>query len=514
MAGNPIVQRLAEFSAAELRRPLLSAATGRCSYGQAREGMLAYAGWLGAAQGVRPGDRVAICLPKTLESVQLIYGILAAGAAYVPLQYQGPPARLSRILASIRPALFITTRQMATMIRSAGTVSAGPRTVEVDDDEAALAGLHRGLPPLQTVVETSPSDLALVFFTSGSTGEPKGVMWSQRGMGAAIDGNAERRRTTAGDRLLSLSGLHYSASCEVFYPVTAGASVYLCSDRETLADHLAGVLEREGTTLLSSTATGLRLLLEGGNLSARDLRGLRLVEIFGERMPIPALRAVMDALPQTRFGIVYAATEAFGMASYPIPRPLGGNVSELPLGFPRPIYQLSLRDEAGREVDAGEVGEICVAGPAVMVGYWDDPDLSAAKRLAGVAESYRTGDLGRRDAQGLIWPAGRKDHQVKLRGHRFDMGEIESVGRSVPGVREAVAFAPGVESATGEVVLAVLIEGTADERRDVERALRRICREPLPRFAWPGRMVICGEFPLLSSGKIDRRALEAIVAQG
>jgi amino acid adenylation domain-containing protein len=517
MPGNPIVQRLMDLSADDLRRELFASATGRRSYGEAREGMLAYAGWLSGAEGIQPGDRVAICLPKTLETVQLVYGILAAGAAYVPLQYQGPPARLNRILASIRPALLVTTRQMAAMIRSAGAAGLpAVRTVEVDHDEAALAALKQGIAPRESVAEVSPADLAAVFFTSGSTGEPKGAMLSQRSIGAAISiaHGDERLRGRPTDRRISMSGLHYAASCEIFYPVNSGASVYLCSDRETLPDHQAAVLERERTTIWESTATTLRLLLEGGQLQDRDLSALRIVWFFGERMPIATLRAAMDALPQAEFVNCFGASEAIVMTTYIVPRPLAADIGALPLGRPCPAYKVSLRDEAGRVVDAGEVGEICVVGPAVTIGYWDDPALSEAKRLPGIPDSYRTGDLAWQDAEGLIWSTGRKDHQVKLRGHRLDLGEIEAVARSAPGVREAVAFAPGADGVNGDVALAVLAEGTAEKRRDIERALRRICRERLPRFAWPRRIVLCGEFPLLSSGKIDRRALEAIVMQG
>ncbi len=514
MHGNAIAQRLMGLSAEERQREMFAAATGRLSYGEAREGMLAHAGWLSGAEGVRPGDRVALCLPKSLQAVQLVYGILATGAAYVPLQYQGPPARLSGILASLRPALFVTTIQMAAMIRSAGGPTPLPaRTIEVDDDEVALAALGRGIPPRRTIADVSPLDLATISFTSGSTGDPKGVMWSQRGIEAATVNTMRRRQVTAADRLISLTGLHYTASREIFFPVISAARMYLCSDREMLiADQLAALLERQGTTIWASTATALRLLVEGGNLPTRNLRALRLVVIFGERMPVAALRRAMDAVPHAEFRNLYGATEAFDMIEYVVPRPLGVEVNALPLGQPSAAYELSLRDEAGRAVGPGEIGEICVVGPSVTIGYWNDPALSAAKRLAGVPDSFRTGDLATRGDDGLITLVGRKDHLVKLRGHRFDLGEIEMVAKSEPRVREAVAFTIGTATKAVEIVLAVLSNVAGDERIDLERELQRISRERLPQFARPGRVAIYGEFPLLSSGKVDRRALEKLVA--
>lgn len=512
MHANAIAQCFARLSTADFRRELLGAATGRRSYGEVRDGMMGYAGWLSGAEGIRPGERVAICLPKTLETLQLVYGILAAGAAYVPLPFDGAVPRLSQILASLRPALFVTTKKMAAMLRLAGVPLPAGRMVEVEDDEA-LAKLSQGIPPRKSIAEVSPRDLAAVFFTSGSTGEPKGVMWSQRGMAAAIAGVVHRRKETAADRLINIAALHYTGAANIFSTVLSGGRVYLCDDREMLiAEHIAAILEREGTTIWLSSATALRMLVEAGNLPTRDLRALRHVQIVGERMPIATLRAAMAAMPNAEFHNLYAASEAFDMAVYPIPRPLDPDLSVLPLGWPCAGYELSLRDEAGREVAAGEIGEICVVGSAVTIGYWDDPALSAARRLSGVADSYRTGDLARRDSDGLLTLVGRQDHVVKLRGHRFDLGEIEAVAKAAPGVREAVAFVINGPTEASDIVLAILSDAIGEARTGLEHDLQQIAQDRLPRFARPRRLIILGEFPRLSSGKTDRQGLERLVA--
>ena len=512
MNGNDAAGRLMDFPAEWARQELFAAADGRLTYAEAREGMLAYAGCLSDSLGCRPGERIAICLPKSLETLLAILGLLAIGAVYVPLQYLGPPARLAAILASLRPTLLITTAEKATRIRAAdGGATAAIRTIEIANEDDGLAALKRGIPAARTIAEVSPEDLAVIYFTSGSTGEPKGVMWSQRGMTASIAALNQWRRMTGADRLISISGLHYSASCEVFYPLPTGASIYLGGDHETMfGDRLAAVLERERTTIWSAAATGLRMLVESGNLPQRDLRALRRVEIFGERMSIPALRAAMDALPHAEFHNLYAASEAFDMIEYPIPRPLGADVTTLPLGRPSPVYRLSLRDENGLEVAPGEPGEICAIGPPVTMGYWNDPALSAAKRLKGVPDSYRTGDLAIQGDDGLIHLIGRRDQMVKLRGQRLDLGEIEAVAKSEPRVREAVAVSLPAPNDGNEVVLAVLAR---EDSAGLESELHRICRDRLPSFARPGRIAIFDEFPQLSSGKIDRRALEQRLAR-
>lgn len=514
MPGNAIAQRLMDLSTDELRRELFASSVGSRSYAEVRDSMLGYAGWLSSAEGIKSGDCIAICLPKTPETVQLIYGVLAAGAAYVPLQYQGPPARLARTLGSLRPALFITTRLMAAALRAGNQLDQfHVRTIEVDGDEASLSALKGGIPSRKDVVPISPQSLAVLFFSSGSTGEPKGVMWSQRTMASTLAALPRWWQGAASDRLISVSGLHYAASFEIFFPVISLASVYLCSDREIFADRLAEVVERERTTIWASTATALRMLVEKGDLPNRDLRALRRVAVFGEPMPIAALRAAMDALPQAEFRNVYSSTEALDMVDYIVPRPLGPEVKALPLGRPTPAYRLSLRDEAGREVKPGEIGEICVVGPAVCAGYWGDPELSAAKRLPGIPASYRTGDLARHDQDGLLMLVGRRDHQVKVRGHRLDLGEIESVARTVPGVRAAVAFIVDADSEAPQIVLAVLTDAIGDKRAEMEGAFKQTSQQSLPSYARPGRIAFFGEFPLLSSGKIDRRGLEGLVAQ-
>lgn len=518
MHGNDIAQRLLGFSSSQQAREYIATATQRLSYGQVRDGMLAYAGWLESAEGVGRGDRVALCLPRTPETIQFVFGILAAGAVYVPLQFNGPPDRLRRILRSLSPCVLVTTRAMAGKLRAAdGGLLEGIRIVAADEG-SELADMARRTAARARVVTVAPDDLAIIFFTSGSTGEPKGVMWSQRGMAAAIAALPRWREASASlprsdDRLLALAPLQYSASAEIFYPLLTAASMYLFNDREILlADRIAEVMEAERTTIWSGSATALRLLAEFGGLERRDLRCLRRVEMYGERMPMAALRIAMAALPGTQFHNLYAASEAFDMMEYDVPRPLAAAMETLPVGRPSATYQLSLRDEGGRLVGPGEVGEICVVGAAVTAGYWGDPALSAAKRLDGIGDSYRTGDLARLDPDGLYYLVGRRDHVVKLRGHRFDLGEIETAARSDPRVRDAVAIALNRET-QGDLALAILARA-GGERDELRAALTRILMDRLPSFARPERLVFFDAFPQLPSGKIDRRWIEALVRAG
>jgi acyl-coenzyme A synthetase/AMP-(fatty) acid ligase len=274
---------------------------------------------------------------------------------------------------------------------------------------------------------------------------------------------------------------------------------------------IAEVLERERTTIWSATATALRLLVEGGDLAGRDLGALRRVEMYGEPMQIPVLRRAMAALPQAAFFNLYAASEAFDMIEYAVPRPLPEGLAALPLGRPSPTYDLVLRGEddgeaAPSEIDEiGQVGEICVRGEACLLGYWGDPAMTRARRLDGSAGSFRSGDLAFRGPDGLLHLVGRRDNMVKLRGHRFHLGEIEAVLRSHEKVREAVVFlcgAPGEEE-----VRAVVLAGTDPA---LTGELAELCSRRLPGFARPAAIIVAASFPQLASGKVDRPALRAL----
>src|SRR5258706_9697216 len=178
-------------------------------------------------------------------------------------------------------------------------------------------------------------------------------------------------------------------------------------------------------------------------------------------------------------------------------------MEELPLGRPGARYRLSLRGDDNREVAPGERGEICVIGSVVTLGYWKDPALTAAKRLDGLPDSFRTGDLGRLGNDGLLHWVGRLDQVVKVRGHRVDLGEVEAVLRAHAGVRECAAFAIAGGDGQLEIRVAVLPLGGDDLDGD----LRILCIKRLPAHARPTSFLAVPSFPLLPTGKVDRQAL-------
>jgi len=505
----PGVRRLLDLPKAWKGRACLISASGRLSFAEVREQMLCVAGWL-TEVGVAAGDCVAICLPKSFESVLLIYGIHAVGAAYVPLTHGAPALRLAEALRAIRPRLLVLSPESAAQFDAAGLQDSTPREIlDAPPGGDGLRHLAGARAPAREIPVRDGRDLAAVMLTSGSTGAPKGVM---RG----YDSVPLRSWLAPGEirpeeRFISTSALNYTSSHEIFFPVIGGCSMYLVSEREAMfPDRVAALLAGEGVTSWVTTATALRLLLETGGLEGHDLAGLERVRIAGEPLRPDLLRQIMAAIPQARFTNIYGATEAATMLSYDVPRPFPRSMTAVPLGRPSGNFEIRLCDEAGAPVPDGEIGEICAVGGPMMLGYWNDPALTRSRQLPGLERSYRTGDFARRGADGLIYSAGRADDMVKIRGHRFDLGEVEAALRAHPQVREAAAFA--LKDGEGNTVIraAVLV----GKSHPPEAELLRLCAARLPAFARPARIAQLEDFPLLSMGKLDRRALRAMLVAG
>jgi len=508
---RPIAQQLFEIPPEWHERALYRTGKGSLTYAEVRAQMLAAAAWLRQSHGIAAGQRVAICLPKSLETVCLLYGVLAAGACFVPLQFNGPPDRLLKQLARLEPHLLVTTRMMAQKLETGPGKASLPLTacIEMADDGHGLDRLIQGISPLSQPMTPDPEDLAAIYFTSGSTGEPKGIMVSFGGMAGTVKALAVIDMT-GDDRMINLTPLQYASSMQLFYPLVGGCSIRLMTDEEAMfPDAIAAVLRQERITLWEGTATVLRLLVESNAAKGAEFDAIRRVKFVGERLPMTTLRKAMRTMPNAEFENAYGASEAFRILVYPVPRPLPDNLQMLPLGRPAAAYELTLRDAAEEPVPDGEVGEICVVGDNVMMGYWKEPELTAASRIRGIARSYRTGDLARLGEDGNYHFVGRADHRIKLRGHRFDLGEIEAALRTHPAVRDAVAIVLQAGPLKDRVFAAVL----AAKSDKLGPELKALCAKRLPVFARPAGILRLDRFPQLPSGKIDRAALQALGAK-
>ncbi|MCA9518905.1 MAG: amino acid adenylation domain-containing protein, partial [Myxococcales bacterium] len=375
------------------------------------------------ARGVRRGDPVAVGVERSAWLPVAMLAVWKAGAAWAPLDPDHPDARLALVVADAGARLVLAEGALTTRLGAALTTPVVPL------DDALLAGLPTSPPPPPT-----PGDLAYLMYTSGSTGRPKAVLVEHAQLAARLPWSPYARLLGEDDVLAAITAVSWNPSIfETLYTLARGARVALAS-RETARDprRLARFLDEHGATFLRAVPSLFRGLLDAG---WRGPATMTLVT-HGEALP-PALEARLSEGGR-RVWNTYGATEA-SVFSVVAPGPDGRpTVAVAAPGEPG----LHVLDDALAAVGVGEVGEICVVGPVVARGYLNDAEATArCFRESPWGRVYRTGDLGRALAGGRAALLGRADSQVKIRGQRVELGEIEAVLATCPGVRRAVVTA-------------------------------------------------------------------------
>ncbi len=442
-------------------------------------------------RGVQPEDRVAICCDRSPEMVVSLLAVWKVGAAWVPLEPTYPTARRAVVLEDARPVVLIAgPGAPVDLLQETGVL-------DLAVVEAEPAGSIRQDPPRFAI---SPDNLAYAIYTSGSTGRPKGVLVSHGAIANRLLWMQRAFPLGETDAVLQKTPFVFDAAIwEIFLPLCTGARLVLAPP-DAHGDPAAMALEarERSVTVLQLVPSVLGPFLD------EDLRGVPLRRLFcgGEALPAPLCERAFELLPGIELHNLYGPTEcAIDVTSHPCEPGLVGAIA--PLGRPLDNLQVRIMDRRQQPMPPGQPGELCAGGAGLARGYLGRSDLTAERFVpdpcatAPGSRLYRTGDLVRQRPDGTLHYLGRIDHQVKIRGVRIELGEVESALSALAGVRQAA-----VVVRDGSLIAYVVGDVMAD-------ALRQELRERLPDTMMPSAFVLLAALPLTPTGKVDRKALPA-----
>ena len=448
------------------------------------------------ALGVKKGDLIGLSMARSAEMMIGLFGIMKAGAAYLPLDPDYPLDRLHFILEDAAAPLLITQDDL----RGKWDGFAG-KIVTLDSDWATIATQ----PAHNPAVAMSADDLVYIIHTSGSTGKPKGVQLRHRNVVNFLTSMRQKPGLTANDILMAVTTLSFDiAVLELYLPLVVGGKVIIASP-EINADGalMAQTLVDEGVTVMQATPASWKLMLNNGWEGKKDLRIL----CGGEELP----RELAEQLiPRgAELWNMYGPTET---TVWSAAKKIVSGEGPVPIGEPIANTQLYILDNHLQPTPIGVPGELCIGGDGVAAGYLNRPELTADRFVKNPFVEdpngmlYRVGDLARYRPDGTIEFLGRIDFQVKVRGFRIELGEIETVLRQHDGVKEGVVTAQDDPSGEKRLVAYIIPEAG---QGPTTALLREYLAESLPAYMVPTLFVSLTEWPLTPNGKIDRRALPA-----
>lgn len=474
-------------------------------------------------QGVRRGDRVAVYLNKSSQSIICLFGILKAGAAYVPLDPNAPPARLVYMLSNAGVRCLLTSSKKYGNVKSIVEDRDDVKTVIVTDQLAetgSISGVttvpwfqvqHRAAERVDN--RNIETDLAYILYTSGSTGVPKGVMISHLNALTFINWSHDEFGITRSDRVSSHAPLHFDLSIfDIFTTIKAAATICPVPEEYSIfPKRLIQFIRETKVTVWYSVPSILVHMMVHGNMKSYSFPDLRTILFAGEVFPAKYLRDLMTIVPHASFHNLYGPTETNVCTFFTVTNIEPERTKPIPIGKACRNTEVFALDEHGQLVTTpGTEGELYVRGSCVAMGYWGDAKKTeAAFRRNHLAphhdeKIYRTGDIVTLDENGDYHLIGRRDHMVKSRGYRIELGEIESALYGHELVKEAAVVAIPDELITNRLKAFIVPSASrALSKLDVERHLSA----RLPHYMVPELIEFRDSLPKTSTGKIDRTLL-------
>jgi enterobactin synthetase component F len=444
------------------------------------------------ANGVKPGDIVAVALPRSEQLLVVLLAIMRTGAAYLPLDLDSPMERTALVLDDASPVALIAQSKIHERFARTGL-----RLLQPEAPATLLEG------PVEAPDLSMPDATVYVLYTSGSTGRPKGVEITHRNLNNFLQGMRQQLMPTSKDRFLAVTTVIFDiAGLELYLPLMVGARVVIASSEVVHNPPvLAQLIQRSGATHMQATPSLWRILLASSEATLDHVHVL----VGGEALSADlAARLKRTAARVTQF---YGPTETTVWSTAFELDEIGSTPP--PIGRPILNTQLYVLDEDRQPVMTGAIGELYIGGSGVAKGYLHRPELTTERFLANPftndgSRMYRTGDLVRWNHDGLLEFVGRVDEQVKVNGHRVELGEIESVILQHPAVDKAAVAAH--RDSDGTMSLTAYLVAKSGTPIDTHK-LRTFLAGRLPGYMMPGSFLVLGELPLTPNGKLDRKAL-------
>jgi len=470
------------------------------TYDQLNQGVDRLAGAILHQRGGRQ-EPIALLLEQSASAISTILGVLKAGKIYVPLDTTYPQARIEYILEDSQAPVIVTNNRNFLLARELAKHN-GCQLLNIDE-----------LDPISFVEEPdshiSPDSLAWILYTSGSTGQPKGVVQTHRNVLHDIMNYTNAFHICQADRLILLTSYSVVDTVRTMYgALLNGASLYPVDVKKDGLTHLADWLNHHQITIYRSFSTLFRHFIDTLD-GDQQFPKLRLLYLCGE----PVYRRDLELYkkqfsPDCIFVNGIGSTECLTYRWNLMDKKIQVNDNNVPVGYPLEDIEVLLLDDDGKEVAVNEIGEMSVRSRYLSPGYWRRPELSQVKFLSdpngGDERIYRTGDLGLILDDGCLVHMGRKDFQVKIRGYRIEVGEIEAALLNIDNIKEAVVILR--EDRPRDRYLAAYIVPSRQPALSIT-ALRHALAEKLPGYMVPSAFIILDTLPLLPNGKLDRQRL-------
>lgn len=467
--------------------------------------------------GVQKGDRVGIYMARSLETAAAMYGIMAAGAIYVPINPFQPVARTHFLLKDCGIKHLITNQLQKRSLPKVVSENTGLETIVGIDIELAIPTISwekiTNKPTSKPNISILEKDPAYILYTSGSTGTPKGIMHTHYSGLSYAKLSAEAYNLTDKDVLGNHAPIYFDISTFAYFcaPLVGATTIISSEAHIKMPASLSQLIEKEQVTVWYSVPLALIQMLQRGALDQRDMSALRWVLFAGEIFPTKHLRKLMQTWTNACFSNAYGPTETNVCTYYNLPN-IPQNNAPISIGKAWGNTEILIKNNAEAPAVTSGTGELLIRSATLMVGYWNRPDLNEEafyKRKNAFGEEeifYKTGDLVKVEADGNLTFLGRKDRQVKTRGFRVELDEITTYLLQHEAVEEAAVYTVVDEEGHTLIEAAILTK-----KRTEEKEITQYLNEKLPWYALPQRVFIRAELPRTATGKIDLKQLKEVI---